>query len=411
MNENEPNVNQDNLIEKKTETQNENNDSSIIMRDISLSIENQKENMEENNNEEELNKNIEINNSHDNRNIQINNTNKNTENIKDENKEEEYERETKEKERQERKERREKERQEKERLEREREEAERIERERKEKEKQERKERREKERQEKKRLERERQEIEEQERLERERLEKEEQERLEKERLENKKRRFLSANNSREKLGLRYREDSSQKYGLGKNRRFNDFVNKKEENNEGEVQDIRKKNQTLDTEKIEEENIYEKPIKTIYIRKKLNKDELSNGSKREDSEIGSKNGEEKSEYSNGDGYIYQKKKLSKTRFDDINLLERNKNEQEENKNNTISQNDNLISILSQNFREGLPTKIKIYKCVVWKNSDPTVNEESIKNFIHRSGSQLLKKGGFVMKLPQNKSFKAKHENI
>ena len=96
MNENEPNVNQDNLIEKKTETQNENNDSSIIMRDISLSIENQKENMEENNNEEELNKNIEINNSHDNRNIQINNTNKNTENIKDENKEEEYERETKE---------------------------------------------------------------------------------------------------------------------------------------------------------------------------------------------------------------------------------------------------------------------------------------------------------------------------
>ena len=96
MNENEPNVNQDNLIEKKTETQNENNDSSIIMRDISLSIENQKENMDENNNEEELNKNIEINNSHDNRNIQINNTNKNTENIKDENKEEEYERETKE---------------------------------------------------------------------------------------------------------------------------------------------------------------------------------------------------------------------------------------------------------------------------------------------------------------------------
>ena len=96
MNENEPNVNQDNLIEKKTETQNENNDSSIIMRDISLSIENQKENMEENNNEEELNKNIEINNSHDNRNIQINNTNKNIENIKDENKEEEYERETKE---------------------------------------------------------------------------------------------------------------------------------------------------------------------------------------------------------------------------------------------------------------------------------------------------------------------------
>ena len=185
------------------------------------------------------------------------------------------------------------------------------------------------------------------------------------------------------------------------------------------MKDVRKKNKTFkpkeksefDTKKIEEENIYEKPIKRIYIRKKFDKDLFSNGSKR-DSEFSSKNGEEKSEYSSKDGYIYQKKKLSSSRFDDI------KNEQEEEKynefkikNNIFIQNDNLISKLSRNFKEGLPTKIKVYKCVFWKNSDYNVNEESIKNFLHKSCSNFFNKGGFVMKLPKNKSFKAKHENI
>ena len=231
---------------------------------------------------------------------------------------------------------------------------------------------------------------------------------------------------------------------------------KKEENNEGEVQEIRKKNKTfkpkdkneLETVKMEETNIFEKPIKRIYIRKNFEKDEFSNGSKR-GSEIGSKNSQKEiiqikdsgddnqkrdskieSDFSNKDGYnikIYQKKKLSRSKIDDINqqdldsknkglyLFENNKNEKEEDKynefkdkNNAFSQKDNLISKLSEAFqRDGLPTKIKIYKCVVWKNSDPKVNEDTIKNFIHRSGSELLNKGGFVMKLPQNKSFKGK----
>ena len=43
----------------------------------------------------------------------------------------------------------------------------------------------------------------------------------------------------------------------------------------------------------------------------------------------------------------------------------------------------------------LATKLKIFKCVIYKNLDPNVNEESIKNMLKRNGSQ-----GFVIKLPQ-----------
>jgi len=98
MNENDPNVNPESFIEKKTENEIENNDNNISMRDIPLDDE--KGNLEEKNNENELNKNIEINNSNDNRNIQIKEQNENNKNLKKENKEnkenkEEYEKETK----------------------------------------------------------------------------------------------------------------------------------------------------------------------------------------------------------------------------------------------------------------------------------------------------------------------------
>jgi hypothetical protein len=49
--------------------------------------------------------------------------------------------------------------------------------------------------------------------------------------------------------------------------------------------------------------------------------------------------------------------------------------------------------------KGKSTKIKIYKCVLWKNIYPYVTEDTIKGFIRRSGSQLFEKGGFVIKLP------------
>ena len=41
-------------------------------------------------------------------------------------------------------------------------------------------------------------------------------------------------------------------------------------------------------------------------------------------------------------------------------------------------------------KKGLPTKIKIYKCVVWKNTDPDLTEEVIKSLFHnRNKSQGL----------------------
>ena len=46
----------------------------------------------------------------------------------------------------------------------------------------------------------------------------------------------------------------------------------------------------------------------------------------------------------------------------------------------------------------LPTKIKIYKCLIYKNFDPNVNEETIKTAIKRNGSHMFDKGGFFFKL-------------
>ena len=134
--------------------------------------------------------------------------------------------------------------------------------------------------------------------------------------------------------------------------------------------------------------------------------------------------------------IYQKKIFSRNDIEDkkeLNIYEKNKyvknfknivtsnyesteNEKDEEdssvfrkKNLTFKHNDTLISNLSESFlRGGRPTKIKIYKCVVYKNLDPDFNEETIKNFMRRSGSQIFKNGGFIVKLPQNKTYKPKH---
>ena len=45
------------------------------------------------------------------------------------------------------------------------------------------------------------------------------------------------------------------------------------------------------------------------------------------------------------------------------------------------------------FKRYLATKFKIFKCVIYKNLNPNVNVESIKNMLHRNGSQ-----GFIIKL-------------
>ena len=74
---------------------------------------------------------------------------------------------------------------------------------------------------------------------------------------------------------------------------------------------------------------------------------------------------------------------------------------------SIKHQNTIKSNLSESFLKG--TKIKIYKCVVWKSLDPKINEDTIRLLLRRSGSQLLKNGGFVMKLPQKK--KAYKTNI
>ena len=72
------------------------------------------------------------------------------------------------------------------------------------------------------------------------------------------------------------------------------------------------------------------------------------------------------------------------------------------RNLTFKYSDTLMSNLSASLLKGMPTKIKIFKCVVWKNNDPTISEDTIKHILHRSGSQILERGGFVIKLPKEK---------
>ena len=84
-----------------------------------------------------------------------------------------------------------------------------------------------------------------------------------------------------------------------------------------------------------------------------------------------------------------------------------KDEEYDYNNLTVKDQNSIISKLTESFQKGVgrPTKIKIYKCVVWKNTDPTIDEETIKKMLHRSGSQIFKRGGFVVKLPQKSSEK------
>ena len=50
-------------------------------------------------------------------------------------------------------------------------------------------------------------------------------------------------------------------------------------------------------------------------------------------------------------------------------------------------------------KKGLPTKIKIYKCVVWKNNDPDLTEEVIKSLFHKRNKSQGLNSSFIMKLP------------
>ena len=86
-----------------------------------------------------------------------------------------------------------------------------------------------------------------------------------------------------------------------------------------------------------------------------------------------------------EGFI--KKKKQKYNMD---LIDQNKEENEfgiKKKKLIFRNEENLKTTLSESFINGMPTKVKVYKCVIWRNIRPGVNEDTIKHILQRSGSQ------------------------
>ena len=286
----------------------------------------------------------------------------------------------------------------------------------------------------------------EQERIERERLEQFEKEKREKIRLStanefdypkdaenrrNTKLRFLKTENDEKHIFA-----TTPKYES--RHKFRRFIQNPQE------QEIKKEENEIEIQN--EINILQKPIKNLYITKnneilqrnrneqEINEEEIK--TEKSYSKLLSDSNRVEDDNNKNSKMIYQKKIFSRNDIEDkkeLNIYEKNKyvknfknivtsnyesteNEKDEEdssvfrkKNLTFKHNDTLISNLSESFlRGGRPTKIKIYKCVVYKNLDPDFNEETIKNFMRRSGSQIFKNGGFIVKLPQNKTYKPKH---
>ena len=125
--------------------------------------------------------------------------------------------------------------------------------------------------------------------------------------------------------------------------------------------------------------ISEQPIRRIYIKKKGETKENEDFSK-----------------SNTNINIYEKKIIKKKLEDNHDDFDKETDFYIKKKNKTVK-HQNSISSEKQIYtsKRYLPTKLKIFKCVIYKNLDPNVNEESIKNMLKRNGSQ-----GFVIKLPQ-----------
>ena len=67
--------------------------------------------------------------------------------------------------------------------------------------------------------------------------------------------------------------------------------------------------------------------------------------------------------------------------------------------------DDLISI-----KKNLPLKIKVYQCIIYKNTDPSLNEEQVKDAIHkRNKSQGINKS-LIIKIPEEFDIYEKREN-
>ena len=109
--------------------------------------------------------------------------------------------------------------------------------------------------------------------------------------------------------------------------------------------------------------------------------------------------------------IYIKKKKEFGDFEDVNT---NKNVYEKKilSKKSISHQSSIASDRPlYTSKRLLPTKVKVYKCVIYKNFDPNFNEEMIKTMLHRNGSQILENGGFVVKLPKGSNNYNSQKNL
>ena len=197
--------------------------------------------------------------------------------------------------------------------------------------------------------------------------------------------------------------------------------NESEKSEEEEVLST-KKNKTYKSKKVisnlsdltnnneinESKNINEQPIRRIYIKKKrdINEGEDFNQFNQIKKKIKiEKNEEEEDLINNYNTNIYEKNSYDENYLETDYIIKK--------KNKTVRHQNALINekplYTSKRF---LPTKLKIFKCVIYKNLDPNVNENTIKNVLHRNGSQILENGGFVIKLnnPEGKLYKS-HKNI
>ena len=92
----------------------------------------------------------------------------------------------------------------------------------------------------------------------------------------------------------------------------------------------------------------------------------------------------------------------------INKIYKNINFSEDDENGNIINKGRNLNNLSYS-RNGLMTNIKIYKCVIWKNSDPNINEDILRTIMHyRNRSQGNK--SFIMKLPDDIDFEKNLSN-
>ena len=97
-------------------------------------------------------------------------------------------------------------------------------------------------------------------------------------------------------------------------------------------------------------------------------------------------------------------------IEESNEINTNVNNLEENtkKMRNIQKNQNINDILLIN--KNLPLKIKIYKCLIYKNTDPDINEETIEDILLKRNKSLGRNDSFILKLPKGFYTEENREN-